>query len=262
MSDFSERSEQIAAHLVGHATGAEIVPHDTDGRQGAVDFQLEWPDGRAGALEVTLVTELDSIQWQGMALKDGWSWKADTSWEFRPVNVSFHYKNTKRAALRTVELCDQWSVEHPSSLPAEILKSEPEVAKFLADGVGHLRRTPFSPGITIYQATTAEFIDAAPSDFARVVETWLEQPHVAPHLKKVKSATQHSERHLFVVVMSEALPVRFFEDNFEEPATSPQGFEGVDVLWVWSDYWQRYLAFKDGTWSWNQFPPKPDTSTT
>lgn len=256
MTALSERAEQIAAHLVGHETGASVVPYDTDGRQAAVDFLLEWPDGRVGALEVTLVTERASIAWQGMAMKDGWSWPAETSWEFRPNDVSFAYKDTKRVATRAVELCDQWSVDVPSELPAEVLDAEPELVSFLEDDIGSLRRTPFTPGIKLYQSATAEFVEAAPADFSRVVESWHEHPHLEPHLVKVMSASQSDEQHLFVVVVSEALPVRFCTDDFDVPATQPQGFEDLDALWVWSDYWHRYLVYRAKAWSWVDFPPK------
>ncbi|GAA2958453.1 hypothetical protein ACFO7V_09925 [Glutamicibacter bergerei] len=256
MNALSDRAEQIAAHLVGHETGAAVVPYDTDGRQAAVDFLLNWPDGRVGALEVTLVTERASIEWQGMAMKDGWSWLAETSWEFRPNNVNFAYKDTKQVAISAVALCDQWSVDTPANLPAEVLDGEPELARFLANGIGSLRRTPFSSGIKLYQSTTAEFVEATPADFSRVVESWHEHPHLAPHLAKVQGASQSDEQHLFVVVLSEALPVRFFTDDFDVPATPPQGFEGLDALWVWSDYWHRYLVYRAKIWAWVDFPPK------
>lgn len=256
MTALSARAEQIAAHLVGHQTGADVIPYDIDGRQAAVDFLLQWPDGQVGALEVTLVTERASIAWQGMAMKDGWIWPAETSWEFRPSDVSFAYKKTKLVAIRAVELCDQWGVDSPSDLPAQVVSAESELARFLADDIGALRRTPFKPGIQLYQSTTAEFVEAAPADFSRVVESWHQHPHLAPHLAKVKRASQSAQRHLFVVVVSEALPVRFFTDDFDVPETPPQGFEGLAALWVWSDYWHRYLVYRDAAWSWIDFPPK------
>lgn len=191
-------------------------------------------------------------------MKDGWSWPAETSWEFRPNNVSFAYKRTKQVAVRAVELCDRWRVDRPADLPPEVVSAEPELAKFLADDVGTLRRVPFKPGIKLYQSTTAQFVEAAPPDFGRVVESWHKHPHMTPHLEKVKRAPQSAQRHLFVVVVSEALPVRFFTDDFIAPETPPQGFEGLDALWVWSDYWHRYLVYRNAAWSWIDFPPKQE----
>lgn len=68
MSELSERAEQIAAHLVAHDTSAAVEQHDVNGRQGAVDFVLTRTDGDTGALEVTMITQSQSIAWQGMAM--------------------------------------------------------------------------------------------------------------------------------------------------------------------------------------------------
>lgn len=255
MSGFADRAEQIAAHLVAYETGASAIPHDTEGRQAAVDFHLEWPDGRRGALEVTLVTEPISIAWQGMAAKDGWRWESATSWEFRPTSASFHYKRTRRLVVRAVRLCDEWSVNAPEDLPEGVLSADPELTEFLADGTGTLRRTPFSPGVVLYQSTRAEFVDSAPSDFSLIVESWHDQPHIAFHIEKVKNAAHVSDRHLFLVPLDEVLPARFFTDDFVTPTRPPQGFEGVDAVWVWSNYWHRYLVFRDEAWCWLKFPP-------
>lgn len=255
MTDFSNRAEQIAAHLVGHATGTRVVPYDVDGRQSAVDFILEWPDGRVAALEVTLIVEAESIAWQGLASKEKWRWPAATSWEFRPNKVNFPYKLTRRAALRAVELCDHWSVDTPAELPTETLANEQELVQFLADDIGSLRRTPFNPGIVLYQSTQAEFMDAAPQDFGHVVESWHQQPHIASHIEKLKKAPQVSERHLFLIPVDEILPARFFTDDFESPTVAPEGFAGLDAIWVWSNFWHRYLLYRDESWSWVLFPP-------
>lgn len=256
MNAISERAEQIADHLVGNATGAQILPYDINGRQSAVDFVLQWPDGKVGALEVTLITELSSIEWQGLASKEGWRWPAATSWEFRPNNASFPYKRTRKVALRAVELCDEWSIDNPADLPTVVLGNEEEIARFLTDEIGTLRRTPFSPGIQLYQTTRAEFVDAASGDFNLVVEAWRSHPHMSSHVKKLMEVPGVSERHLFLVPVSEALPDRFFTDDFEAPRTTPEGFAGLDGIWVWSDFWHRYLSYRHGSWSWMIFPPK------
>lgn len=256
MTGLAKRAERIAAHLVGYETGAVVVLHDTDGRQAAVDFLLEWQDGRRGALEVTLVTEKVSIAWQGMAIMEGWRWPAASSWEFRSAAPSFPYKFVRRVALRAVELCDAHGVDRPEQLPSELLDTELDLAQFLADELGTLRRTGFDPGVVIYQSTRAEFVDSAPLDFARVVETWHGEPHMASHLKKLERTADVSERHLFLVPTDDVLPARFFTDDFKPPSSAPAGFDSVDALWIWSNYWHRYLAFRSGSWAWVDFPPR------
>ncbi|MFC7432887.1 MULTISPECIES: hypothetical protein [unclassified Agrococcus] len=252
MTGFAERAEQIAAHLVGHATGASVTVHDRDGRQSAVDYILEWPDGRRGALEVTLVIDPTSIEWQGKAAKERWRWPAGTSWDFRPAEKNFHYKRTRQAVLRAVQLCDAWAVDTPADLPAEVLAIENDVSSFLADQTGTLRRSPFSAGVTVYPCVRAEF--RAPTDFSQVVESWHVQPHLASHIEKVRKAPDVTERHLFLVPLDDVLPEKFFTDDFEVPQLPPQGFGGVDALWFWSNYWHRCLVFSDQEWRWLDLP--------
>lgn len=258
MTGFSDRAEQIAAYLVAHETGAKAIPHDVEGRQAAVDFHLDWPDGKRSALEVTLITEPTTIAWQGMAAKDGWRWPAETSWEFRAANDNFPYKRTRQVVTRIVQLCDEWLVDRPEDLPADSLTTEPEILWFLADDTGTLQRTVFSPGVVLYQSTRAEFLDSSPSDFSLIVESWHDHPHLASHIEKVKKAVEVSDRHLFLVPLDDALPARYFTSDFETPKLLPQGFEGIDVLWVWSNYWHRYLMFRDQTWRWIDFPAASD----
>lgn len=250
----AKRAEQIAAHLVGHGTGALVVAHDTDARQGVVDFLLEWPDGRRGALEVTLITDPVSVAWQGMAARDGWCWDAATSWEFRPARSSFQYKQTRCIVLRAVELCDKYSVDAPEDLPDNVLAADMELSEFLAKDVGSLRRTSLSSGVVLYPSTRTEFTDSVPPEFPDVVESWLTQPHMSSHVEKATSTPNVSETHLFLVPVDEVLPTRFFTDDFPTPESPPHGFTKLDGLWIWSNFWHRYLVFRNDKWSWLDFP--------
>lgn len=255
---FSTRAEQIAAHLVSHATGAIVDPHDIDGRQGVVDFLLRWPNGATGALEVTLIVEHASIEWQALAASDGWRWPAASSWDFRASEISFRYKSTRQLVLRAVDLCDHWAVDDPKDLPHDVHDSEPGLRRLVRGELGSLTRNPLSPGITVYAHTRAEFVEAAPSDFSNVIESWHAQPHMASHVEKLTKSPEVSKRHLFLVAMDDVLPAKFFTDDFEPPATSPAGFESVDTLWVWSNYWYRFLRHQDRQWTWVDFPPASD----
>ena len=256
MSELAARAEQIGAHLVGYALDATVIKFDTEGRQSAVDFLLEWPNGRRGALEVTLVTQPESAAWQGMATKEHWRWPASSGWEFRLAGPNMPYHRTRRGVLSAVALCDEWSADSPAALSREVLHRNPEVV-WLTE-VGDLRRTSGKAGVVLLPEVHAEFIEASP-DFTSVLEGWLQLPHVPRHVEKVRSAVAVAERHLFLVPVDEVLPGRFFTDDFPAPTRSPEGFGGVDAIWVWSNYWHRYLTCRGGTWRWLDFPPKAAT---
>lgn len=258
MSEMAGRAEEIAAHLAEHALGARASKFDAEGRQSVVDFLLEWPDGRRAALEVTLVTKPESSAWQGMAAKEGWRWPARSGWEFRLAGPDMPYQRTRRAVLRAVALCDEWRVDTPHQLSGDVLHLEAEVD--WVRGIGDLRRTSSKPGVALLPEVRAEFVEASTSDFATVVEGWLQLPHIPRHIEKVRLSPKVSERHLFLVPVDEVLPARFFTNDFPPPTRSPEGFDGLDGIWVWSNYWHQFLAWRAGTWQWLDFPRRKPTS--
>jgi hypothetical protein len=253
VSQLARRAEVIGAHLVGHALGTTTREYDGDGRQGAVDFMLEWPDGRRGALEVTLITEPGTAPWQGLAAKEAWRWPAPSSWHFRLAESHMSYRRTRTVVLRAVARCDEWDVDTPWELPDHVLSREPDIAAL--HEVGDLRRTGFSPGVVILPAMRSEFVEATSPDFVFVLERWLELPHMPAHVEKTRSAQEVEERHLFLVPVDEVLPARFFANDFPAPDRAPTGFEGLDGVWVWSNFWHQVLVWRGGTWSWVDFPP-------
>jgi hypothetical protein len=253
VSELAGRAEDIAAHLVSHALGARARKFDAHGRQAAVDFILEWSDGRRGALEVTLVTQPESSVWQGPAAKEGWRWPAPSGWEFRLHGDHMPYRRARVAVLRAVELCDRENVDAIEQLPRDIRSSEPDLEWL--DDIGELRRSASKPGVVLLPAVRAEFVEASSSDFVTLVEGWLHLPHMPRHVEKARSAVGVVERHLFLVPVDEVLPARFFTNEFPVPTRSPQGFRGIDGIWVWSNYWHQYLAWLAGTWQWLDFPP-------
>ena len=204
VNELAGRAEDIAAHLVSHALGAEARKFDADGRQSAVDFMLEWPNGRRGALEVTLVTQPESSAWQGLAAKEGWRWPAPSGWEFRLNGNDMPYRRARRAVLSAVELCDRENVDALDRLPPDIASSDPDL-RWLSD-IGDLRRTSFKPGVVLLPAVRAEFVEASTSDFTTLVERWLHLPHMPRHVEKARSAVAVDEKHLFLVPSTRSFP--------------------------------------------------------
>lgn len=254
VSELADRAEEIAAHLVGHALGAEPRKFDAEGRQSAVDFMLVWSNGRRGALEVTLVTQPESTAWQGLAAKEDWRWPALSAWEFRPHSHDMPYQRARRAVLKAVELCDQAKVNALDHLPPGISRNDSDLTWLR--GIGNLRRTNSKPGVVVLPPVRAEFVDASASDFATLVEEWLQLPHMPRHVEKTRAVAGVDERHLFLVPVDEVLPARFFTNDFPAPTRSPTGFSGIDGVWVWSNYWHQYLAWLAGEWRWLDFPSR------
>lgn len=77
--------EEAAFRLVPRFLGDGVVaePHDHSGRQGAVDFLLQYPDGRVAAMEVTSSAEDGLRQLYALLAKyetlpnpGTWTWSA------------------------------------------------------------------------------------------------------------------------------------------------------------------------------------------
>lgn len=254
VSQMAGRAEDIAALLVSNALGARAVKWDADGRQSVVDFMLDWPDGRRGALEVTVVTHPESSAWQGLAARDGWRWPARSGWEFRLHHEDLPYQRARNAALKAIKLCDRERVDALDRLSPDILLGDAEL-QWLSS-VGDLRRTSFKPGVVLLPAVRAEFVEATTSDFATTIESWLLLPHMPRHVEKTRSAPDVDERHLFLAPVDDVLPARFFTNDFPPPTRNPEGFSGIDGIWVWSNFWHQYLGWRDDRWRWIDFPPK------
>ena len=124
----------------------------------------------------------------------------------------------------------------------------------LVEEVGQLSRVPRGPkGIEVFPPGRAEWSDAVDSDFGLQLAGWLALEHIRRHVRKTTGAPAPS-RHLFLVPLDEVLPIRFFTDLFEAPGYLPDGYRGLDGLWVWSAHWQRVLVWQGGEWAWHEIP--------
>lgn len=259
MTTVSRRAEQIASFLVGEALGGTITPFDLDGRQNVVDFHLTRPDGSRAALEVTLVTDRRAMEWDGLARKDNRRWLAEAAWEYRPHGYRASYRQAREAAVRLAQMCDEAGVDSWRALRPVTREEGLETWQLADQLAGSLTRAGVrsDAGIRLFSATTVDFVDENGPDLVDLLEDWLSEPHVRPHVAKVLADQDATERHLFLVPVSDVLPARYFTDDFPAPTRAPRGYEGLDSLWLWSDYWHRFLRLGHTGWSWTDFPHQP-----
>ncbi|HSO70019.1 MAG TPA: hypothetical protein VLQ67_10305 [Arachnia sp.] len=207
-------------------------------------------------LEVTLVPDREAIRWQDQLAIAGGGWDVPGRWELRLHTLAMPYRSTEEAARRVVVLCDEHGVDHPGGLPAGVRAAEPSVAHM--GMVGSMRRVDTGrDGLQVFVPSRADFIESTDADFALVLEGWLAIEHVRRHVAKTV-VTPSASRHLFLVPLDDVLPIRFFTDDFAAPSRRPQGYDGLDGLWVWSNYWHRFLGWHDGVWTWHRFPSREE----
>lgn len=248
----SDRAEQIAAHLIRDRLHAEVVPN-APGHP--MDFSLRWPD-RAGVLEVTLVAPEGALQWQNQLAREGGRWPSSGRWEYRLHGDAMPYRAVRAAVMALVEFCDEEDADESRAWQEADGALRSQVA--LVEAHGELRRIQYgAAGVSVYGATRAEFIGAAPGDFSEVVDAWAQLPHVARHIAKTAEQTV-DERHLFLVPVDDVLPAKFFTDDFDLPRGGLTQYATVDAVWVWSNFWHRYLEWRDSGWTWCDFPRERD----
>lgn len=254
MGHVAERVEQIAGFLVAEIVGAEAV---RQGPSSSMDFELRWPNGDIGVLEVTLVPDSEAIRWQDQLASAGGGWDVEGRWELRLHTLAMPYRATEEAARRVVGLCVEHGVDHPGGLPAGVRAAEPSVAHM--EMVGSMRRIDTGrDGLQVFVPSRADFIESTDADFALVMEEWLQIEHVSRHVAKT-AAVSSASRHLFLVPLDDVLPIRFFTDDFAAPSRRPQGYDGLDGLWVWSNFWHRFLGWHHGVWAWHHFPRREES---
>jgi hypothetical protein len=217
-----------------------------------MDYWLRWPDERIGVLEVTLIAHPEAIGWQNQVAEHGGTWPAVGKWELRLRTLAIQHRPTMTTALKTVGLCNEHDVDTPKDLPANVRVGEAAVVSL--ETVGDLRRVTWGrEGVTVFQPPRAEFVDATSEDFADVLEQWALREYVIGHVAKT-AAEPAVERHLCLVAVDDVLPVRFFADDFTVPARFPDGYQGIDGLWIWSNYWHRVMGWRNGSWDWHDTP--------
>lgn len=258
MGDVARRAERIAALLVGHALGCRFEDFDVQGRQRAVDFRAELSDGSVVALEVTILGSDRALEWDGLRRGDGGWWPAEGRWNYRPHSYKVSYRRARAAAVHLAASCEEQGVDEPELLEPQTCAEWAAISRHLQDLSGRLSRVPWEPrnGIRVYPPTRVEFVDEAGPDLSDLLDRWVDAPHVTPHLRKLQQSGA-DEQHLFLVVTSDMLPALMFGDGFPRPARSPQGFSGLHGLWIWSEFWHRYLVHRGNSWSWMEFPTAP-----
>lgn len=256
----SDRAEQIAAHLVGHALGFDLTHFDVGGRQGVVDFRGVAPGSAVVSLEVTLLGDPRAFEWRGLLERDGGVWPAAGRWDYRPASYGASYRRAREACVRIARECDRLGLEGPHLLPPSSQAAGGPGWCEQVDLGARLSRAPWErePGIHVYPPVRVEVVDPEGHDLSDLLERWRELPHVGPHLRKLRTDHVADERHLFLVITGDRLPASLFTDDFSPPARRPRGFEGLDGLWVWSEFWHRYLALRGGDWAWEAFPQSAD----
>jgi hypothetical protein len=81
--DRLSKDERGACLIAERVLGVVAEAWDVDGREGAVDAMLTYPDGRRAAFEVTSLSAEGAIQTQRLLGRDNFNWPLPGQWWWR-----------------------------------------------------------------------------------------------------------------------------------------------------------------------------------
>jgi hypothetical protein len=259
--------ERAAAALVERATGATARAHDVEGRQGAHDVDLTYPDGRTGALEVTTHAGTADRHRRSLMTRARETWRNPGRWWWTLSLPDPTERQRVRAVYaRVVERCEALGIPDPASLPASETAAHPEVA-WLATAsrarlFGHrpadAGRPP--PPVTVTVDPSAGGLPTDPRllGLPAAVGDLLGLPHVARRAAKVGSVEGVDERHLLIGLGPGALPRELYLPLCGAfttlPTLDPDLPDGLTHLWLTTAWRGAPLFGWNATTGWVAHP--------
>ncbi|WP_156757007.1 hypothetical protein [Actinokineospora pegani] len=233
--------EQFALAVVGRVLGLSVEEYDVDGRQGAVDALLHYPDGRVAALEISSLGPADEARIMNVLDRHGYkrsvpglsgSWITQVPRDFHPGNLRLldevlrHCENLGLTNLRQAE------------------NTSPAAEELLDLGVRATTTTskPATGDATVWVVTApvGGFVDTGGLELPRQVDTALLDEKMQGKIDKL-AASGCEERHLFLSVRPQALTFAAYDNlSFGGKLSSepPQLPSGLSQLWLASG-WQQ-----------------------
>lgn len=241
--------EAVAALLVERATGARARAHDVNGRQGAYDVALAYPDGRRAALEVT-TNARPGIRNGGVLLgrsRSAWPNPGRHAWGI-VLGSTAEIPRLRAVYARAIITCEARGVPHPASLPDDVLDADPELRWLAEESTSSLVAAPRSGSATVRPAhvtvtprPVGAEVDSSLERLPDAVSRLLAVPHVARRVAKVASAPGVDERHLLVGIGEGGLPDAVYHALSGPVAALPGRDPEVDEprlthLWLTTDW--------------------------
>lgn len=255
--------EAVAALLVERATGARARAHDVDGRQGAYDVSLTYPDGRRAALEVT-TNARPGIRHRGVLLgrsRSAWPNPGRRGWGI-VLGTPADIPRLRAVYARAITTCEALGAPDPASLPEDVLDGDPELRWLAGESTSSLVAVlPVGSGtarprhVTVTTRSAGTEVDSRLAALPGAVSRLLVVPHVARRAAKVAAAEEVDERHLLVGVGEGGMPDAVYRALGGPVAALPLEDPVIDEprlthLWLTTDGSGSPLVCWDRTHGW------------
>lgn len=249
--------ERAAAIAIASRVGATARAHDIDGRQGAVDVELVYPDGSVAALEVSSCAGQGVRQRDSLLAADGNEWPAPgaATWDIRvgsPETIP-ELRVRYGRIIRALEQHGMTSVDlpHRSASPSELadlewLESTDVTFSRMSTRSGR------EPVVYVLPHGASGMVDDQLVGLGDAVVMLLQQPNQLRHIEKLRRSGCR-ETHLFLVLHEGALPFAQMSalmgrvKNLPECSAPPLP-GGLTHLWFVSVYSHVLVETSGRTW--------------
>lgn len=256
-----DRAERLACRVAERVTGATARAWDIEGRNGAVDAFLDYPDGRTGALEVTRVaTDPTALQLDNLLGQEGFEWPLPGAWWWTvSIEDVRDLPRIRRCFEKVVLLCEAANVTGPNALFVDDVDNPDEDVRWLVEDSsvvlwGH-PDVPAVEGSKIRKAMVTPagdggMVDDSLSGLNSALQAAFTADHLLRRVKKL-CRTPADERHLFVIVHQSDLrfevtsALMFGTAVPEGPAWRPTG---ISHLWLAPAFSNRILIGSRSGW--------------
>ncbi|MFC7756130.1 hypothetical protein [Tsukamurella soli] len=194
--------EQALAEMVGRLHDVALNLHDCDGRQAAVDYVFDGPDGE-GAVEVTTVRDPDAAAWSPILHAPGPTLTSRSSigWLLRLSDSQTKQRVLQQRVPDVIALCESLGVDRVADLPPDARTTD---ADWLIDhGVDLMadHSTLSRPGeVRIQQPPVSRAVTFDAEVLDHQVATFLAEERISRKLVKLAAHPGATERHLVVYV--------------------------------------------------------------
>lgn len=249
-----DNAERLACRVAERVTGTHARAWDVDGRVGAVDAFLDYPNGRIAAFEVTrIASQRDALQLDYLLGREGNEWRLPGQWWWTlSVADVRELPRLRRCFNKIVLLCEAAGVTHPNDLLySDNQELDVDVVWLVEQSGSCLSGHPHVPAIEgnrvrsalITPASTGGIVDDSLAGLRDALTDAFTAEHLRRRVAKL-ARTPANERHLFAIVHQSDLAFEVASAlmfGTTVPADAPWLPAGVTHLWLAPQFSRRVL---------------------
>lgn len=233
--------EWTAGLLVSRCVGAEPEAYDVNGRQGAVDVVMTYPDGHQAALEITSHAADGARQRDRLLGENGNHWAAPGRYSWLAIVPDPAVIPELRDRYTNIV----WRLEELGASNSSVFREQEarelseELTWLNGSGIGFQlfsKKPKGDPTVYVVPRPVASDVGRGISDLANAVSEILDAGNQRRHIEKLRNSSW-AERHLYIALYEGGLPfpleIRLMDEDVPVPTGKPPRLpKGITHLWL------------------------------